>query len=229
MLFIVPTPIGNLDDITLRAIRVLGEVDLIAAEDTRHSGMLLKHLGISKPMVSFHQHNEASRTAELLERLASGQSVAVVTDAGSPGISDPGGRLIRACVQGGIPFTVLPGACAVIPALVGSGFGAGEFCFGGFLPVKSGQRVRELTAALERLEPTVFYESPYRLVKSLSALHLLAPERKICVARELTKKFEEYRHGHANELAAHYTTRPPKGEICLIIDGAKPLRKTIKS
>jgi 16S rRNA (cytidine1402-2'-O)-methyltransferase len=117
----------------------------------------------------------------------------------------------------------------VIPALVGSGFGAGEFCFGGFLPVKSGQRVRELTAALERLEPTVFYESPYRLVKSLSALHLLAPERKICVARELTKKFEEYRHGHANELAAHYTTRPPKGEICLIIDGAKPLRKTIKS
>lgn len=226
MLFIVPTPIGNLDDITLRAVRVLGEVDLIAAEDTRHSGMLLKHLGISKPMISFHQHNEAGRTCELVEKLTAGQSIAVVTDAGTPGISDPGARLIRACVQAGLAFTVLPGACAVVLSIVGSGFGEGEFCFAGFLPVKSGQRQRALTTALEREEPTVFYESPYRLVKSLIAVQEIAPERTVCVARELTKKFEEFRHGLARDLAAHYTTRPPKGEICLIIDGAKRVRKS---
>ncbi|MFY8215353.1 MAG: 16S rRNA (cytidine(1402)-2'-O)-methyltransferase, partial [Chthoniobacterales bacterium] len=195
MLFVVPTPIGNLDDITLRAIRVLGEVDLIAAEDTRHSGMLLKHLGISKPMISFHQHNEASRTCELIEKLTAGQSIAVITDAGTPGISDPGARLIRACIQAGIAYTVLPGACAVVLAIVGSGLGCGGFFFGGFLPVKSGQREREITLAIQRDEPTVFYESPYRLVKSLRVLERISPEHNVCVARELSKKFEEFRHG----------------------------------
>lgn len=224
MLFIVPTPIGNLDDITLRAIRVLGEVDLIAAEDTRHSGMLLKHLGISKPMISFHQHNEASRTCELIEKLAAGQSIAVITDAGTPGISDPGARLIRACVQADIAYTVLPGACAVVLAIVGSGLGTGEFFFGGFLPVKSGQREREITSAIQRDEPTVFYESPYRLVKSLRVLERVSPEHKVCVARELSKKFEEFRHGLPADLAAHYEAHPPKGEICLIVDGSKPTR-----
>lgn len=220
MLFIVPTPIGNLDDITLRAIRVLGEVDLIAAEDTRHSGMLLKHLGISKPMISFHQHNEASRTCDLLEKLSAGQSIAVITDAGTPGISDPGARLIRACINEGIPYTILPGACALVLAVVGAAFGTGEFFYGGFLPVKSGQRERELSSAVNRNVPTVFYESPYRLVKSLMALDKLAPERLVCVARELTKKFEEYRHGLPGILVQHYTIRPPKGEICIIVDGS---------
>jgi len=224
VLFIVPTPIGNLDDITLRAIRVLGEVDLIAAEDTRHSGMLLKHLGISKPMISFHQHNEASRTCELIEKLTAGQSIAVITDAGTPGISDPGARLIRSCVQAGIGYTVLPGACAVVLAIVGSGLGTGEFVFRGFLPVKSGQREREITSAIQRDEPTVFYESPYRLVKSLRVLEKISPEHKVCVARELSKKFEEFRHGLPTDLAAHYEAHPPKGEICLIVDGAKPTR-----
>jgi 16S rRNA (cytidine1402-2'-O)-methyltransferase len=220
MLFLVPTPIGNLEDITLRAVRVLGEVDLIAAEDTRHSGMLLKHLGISKPMASFHQHNEARRTAEFLESLKAGQSIAVITDAGTPGISDPGARLIRACIAEKIPFTVLPGACAVVLAAVGAGFGSGEFLFAGFLPVKSGQRERMLSEALARPVPTVFYESPYRLVKSLDALAKLNPEAEVCVARELTKKFEEYRHAHPAELSAHYNIHPPKGEICLVVQGS---------
>lgn len=219
MLFIVPTPIGNLEDITLRAIRVLGEVDLIAAEDTRHSGMLLKHLGITKPMVSFHQHNEASRTCELVGRLKAGESIAVITDAGMPGISDPGARLIRACVRENIVFTILPGPSAVPLALVGSGFGNGEFFFAGFLPVKSGQRLRILTSAMERDVPTVFYESPYRLTKSLAVLHEISPSAEVCVARELTKRFEEYRRGLPGELLAHYTAHPPKGEICLVVPG----------
>lgn len=220
MLFLVPTPIGNLEDITLRAVRVLREVEVIAAEDTRHSGMLLKHLGISKPMISFHQHNEARRTAEFVEMLKSGQAIAVITDAGTPGISDPGARLVRACIAEKIPFTILPGACAVVLAAVGAGFGSGEFFFAGFLPVKSGQRERMLSEALARPVSTVFYESPYRLVKSLDALTKLKPDANVCVARELTKKFEEYRHGHPADLSTHYTAHPPKGEICLVVEGA---------
>ena len=203
---------------------MLGEVDLVAAEDTRHSGMLLKHLGISKPMISFHQHNEAGRTCELLEKLKAGQSIAVITDAGTPGISDPGARLVRACVQAGIAYTVLPGACAVVLAIVGSGFGTGAFYFGGFLPVKSGQREREITLAIQRDEPTVFYESPYRLVKSLRVAERVSPEQTVCVARELSKKFEEFRHGLPADLATHYEAHPPKGEICLVLEGAKPIR-----
>lgn len=221
MLSVVPTPIGNLADITLRALETLRAADVIAAEDTRHSGMLLKHHGISSPMVSFHEHNEAARTAELLGRLREGAAVALITDAGMPGISDPGARLVRACIDAGLEFTVLPGPCAAITAIVGSGLDAASFHYGGFLPVKSGQRASLLAAALTREETSVFYESPHRLVKSLAALAEIAPERLVCVARELTKKFEEYRRGLPADLAAHFESHPPKGEICLLVEGAR--------
>jgi 16S rRNA (cytidine1402-2'-O)-methyltransferase len=206
-------------DLTLRALEVLAAVDVIAAEDTRHSGMLLHHHGISKPMLSFHEHNEAMRTAELLGRLRAGEKVALITDAGTPSISDPGARLVRACATEGLDYTVLPGACAAVTALVGSGLDATAFYFGGFLPVKSGQRQNELTAALARDGTSIFYESPHRLLKSLEVLRQLAPQRLVCVARELTKKFEEYRRGFADALVAHYTAHPPKGEICLLVEG----------
>jgi 16S rRNA (cytidine1402-2'-O)-methyltransferase len=217
MLYLVPTPIGNLGDITLRAIEALKAADVIACEDTRHSLRLLNHLEIRKPLVSYHEHNEARRTAELIERLRSGASVAVITDAGMPGISDPGHRLLRACIAEGIAYTVLPGPSAVLTALVGSGFPAEEFYYGGFLPVKSGQRERELTRAAARNETSVFFESPHRLQRTLEACAKLFPGRMLCVARELTKQFEEYRIGAGAELAAHYTAHPPKGEIVFLI------------
>ncbi len=220
MLYVVPTPIGNLGDLTLRAIEVLSAASVVAAEDTRHSGLLLHHHGISKPMLSFHEHNEAMRTAELLGRLRAGQTIALVTDAGTPSISDPGARLVRACMAESLPYTVLPGPCAAVTALVGSGMDASAFYFGGFLPVKSGQRQNELTAAIEREATSIFYESPHRLLKSLGSLAAIAPERFVCVARELTKKFEEYRRNFPAQLVAHYGTHPPKGEICLLVEGA---------
>ncbi|HEX4666508.1 MAG TPA: 16S rRNA (cytidine(1402)-2'-O)-methyltransferase [Chthoniobacterales bacterium] len=219
MLFVVGTPIGNLDDITLRALAVLKSVDLIAAEDTRHSGNLLRHFEIEKPLLSYHEHNEAMRTAELSERLATGENVALITDAGMPGLSDPGARLIRLCIERGLPFTIVPGVSAITTALVGSGFALKNFCYRGFLPVKSGQRARELTAAAERPETTVFFESPYRLNKTLAACAELMPDRMLCVARELTKKFEEFRRGRATDLLTHYEKRPAKGEITLLIAG----------
>jgi 16S rRNA (cytidine1402-2'-O)-methyltransferase len=217
VLSLVATPIGNLGDLSQRAIETLRSADLIAAEDTRHSGNLLRHLGIQKPLVSYHAHNEARRTAELIESLEAGRHIALVTDAGMPGISDPGHRLLRQCIERGLPYTVIPGASAVLTALIGSGFDAERFFFGGFLPVKSGQREREITAAAARQETTLFFESPYRLVKTLEVAARLIPERRICVARELTKQFEEYRKGLASELLAHYTAHPPKGEIVLVI------------
>jgi 16S rRNA (cytidine1402-2'-O)-methyltransferase len=221
MLTVVPTPIGNLGDVTERAREVLAAADVIAAEDTRHSGMLLQHLGIGKPLLSYHEHNEAMRTAELLGRLREGANVALVTDAGTPGISDPGARLVRACAEEGLACTVLPGPCAAITALVGSGLDASAFFFGGFLPVKSGQRQTVLAAAVEREATSIFYESPHRLLKSLTALAEIAPARLTCVARELTKTFEEYRRGFPSELVAHYAAHPPKGEICLLVEGAE--------
>src|SRR5436189_4374200 len=169
MLYVVATPIGNLGDITLRAVEVLKSADVIAAEDTRHSGLLLKHLEIKKPFVSYHEHNEAARTTELVERLGRGENVALITDAGTPGLSDPGARLIRECIRRELPFTIIPGASSILTALVGSGFAMENFCFRGFLPVKSGQRERELVAATKRDETTIFFESPYRLTKTLSA------------------------------------------------------------
>ena len=221
MLYVVGTPIGNLDDITRRALQTLKDVDLIAAEDTRHSGNLLRHFEIRKPLVSYHEHNEAMRTAELIERLAAGETVALITDAGMPGLSDPGARLIRKCIERDLPYTIVPGVSAITTALVGSGFGMERFCYRGFLPVKSGQRARELVAAAERLETTVFFESPYRINKTLAACAELMPDRKLCVARELTKKFEEFRRGTGAELLAHYEAHPAKGEITLVVTGAE--------
>lgn len=221
MLYVVATPIGNLDDITLRALEVLKSVDLIAAEDTRHSGNLLRHFEIRKPLVSFHEHNEAMRTAELTERLTNGENVALISDAGMPGISDPGGRLIRACIERGIAFTIIPGVSAVLTALVGSGFSLDEFCYRGFLPPKSGGRERELRAAAERAETTVFFESPHKINKTLVACVDIMPERQLCVARELTKKFEEFRRGIPAELLAHYEAHPAKGEITLVVAGLR--------
>jgi 16S rRNA (cytidine1402-2'-O)-methyltransferase len=219
MLYLVATPIGNLDDITLRALEVLKAVDVIAAEDTRHSGNLLRHFEIRKPLVSYHEHNEAMRAQELAERLAAGENVALITDAGMPGLSDPGARLIKRCIDQDIPFTVLPGASSILTALVGSGFSLEKFCFRGFLPVKSGQRERELRGAAESTETSVFFESPYRILKTLAACGELMPDRQLCVARELTKKFEEFRRGSAAELHAHYEAHPAKGEITLVIRG----------
>ncbi len=217
MLFVVATPIGNLGDITLRAVEVLKSADVIAAEDTRHSGLLLKHLEIKKPFISYHEHNEAARTPELVERLGRGENVALITDAGLPGLSDPGLRLIRECIKRELPFTIIPGASSILTALLGSGFSTEKFSFRGFLPVKSGQRERELRAAAERDETAIFFESPYRLTKTLAACIDIMPARQLCVARELTKKFEEFRRGTASELLAHYQARPPKGEIVLVI------------
>jgi 16S rRNA (cytidine1402-2'-O)-methyltransferase len=220
MLYVVATPIGNLDDITLRALEVLKSADVIAAEDTRHSGNLLRHFEIRKPLVSYHEHNEAMRSAELAERLAAGENVALITDAGMPGLSDPGARLIRKCIEQDLPFTIIPGASSIVTALAGSGFSLEKFCFRGFLPVKSGQRERELRAAAERAETTVFFESPYRILKTLAACAEIMPDRQLCVARELTKKFEEFRRGIPADLVAHYTAHPAKGEITLVIRGA---------
>jgi 16S rRNA (cytidine1402-2'-O)-methyltransferase len=220
MLYVVATPIGNLGDITLRAIEAVKSADVVAAEDTRRSGMLLKHLGIKKPFVSYHEHNEAARTTELVGRLGHGENVALITDAGTPGLSDPGLRLIRECIKRELPFTIIPGPSSILTALLGSGFSTEKFSFRGFLPVKSGQRERELRAAAERAETIIFFESPYRLTKTLAACVDAIPERQLCVARELTKKFEEFRRGTASELLSHFQARPPKGEIVLVISGS---------
>jgi 16S rRNA (cytidine1402-2'-O)-methyltransferase len=219
MLYVVATPIGNLGDITLRALELLKSVDLVAAEDTRRSGMLMKHFGIKKPFISYHEHNEAKRTAELVERLAAGENVALITDAGTPGLSDPGLRLVRECIQRELSFTIIPGPSSILTALVGSGFSTEKFSFRGFLPVKAGQRERELRAAAECGETVIFFESPYRLTKTLAACIDVMQDRQLCVARELTKKFEEFRRGTAGELLAHYQAHPPKGEIVLVISG----------
>jgi 16S rRNA (cytidine1402-2'-O)-methyltransferase len=219
MLYVIGTPIGNLGDVTLRALETLRSADVVAAEDTRHSGILLKHYGIQKPLVSYHQHNEAMRTAQLIERIAANENVALITDAGTPGISDPGARLIRECIKRQLPFTIVPGPSSILTALVGSGFAAENFFFGGFLPTKSGQRARELRLAANRDETSIFFESPFRILKTLAACFEIIPDRQLCVARELTKKFEEFRRGTPRELLAHYEARPPKGEIVLVISG----------
>jgi len=179
--------------------------------------MLLKHFAIKKPLISYHEHNEAMRTAQLIERLAAGEKIALITDAGTPGLSDPGARLIRECIKRELSFTIIPGPSSILAALVGSGFSSEKFFFGGFLPVKGGRRERELRAAATRDETTIFFESPYRLSKTLKACIEIMPDRQLCVARELTKKFEEFRRGTAAELLAHYEAHRPKGEIVLVI------------
>ena len=219
MLTLVPTPVGNLEDITLRALRLLREADCIAAEDTRHAAILLKHHGISRPLVSLHEHNEAQRADEIAKRVAAGENIALLTDAGTPGISDPGFRVVRECIARGLEFTVLPGPSSILPALVGSGLPLHEFYFGGFLPVKSGRRKNVLEGALARRETSIFFESPHRIARSLAVLAELSPGREVCVARELSKKFEEYWRGTAAELSARAEKQPPRGEICLLIAG----------
>jgi 16S rRNA (cytidine1402-2'-O)-methyltransferase len=183
--------------------------------------MLMKHFGIKKPFISYHEHNEAKRTAELVERLAAGENVALITDAGTPGLSDPGLRLVRECIRRELLFTIIPGPSSILTALVGSGFSTEKFSFRGFLPVKTGQRERELRAATESGETAVFFESPYRLTKTLATCVDILPDRQLCVARELTKKFEEFRRGTAGELLAHYEAHPAKGEIVLVISAQK--------
>ncbi len=218
-LYVIATPIGNLGDLTFRAKATLDAVDVIACEDTRHSQKLLGHYEIRKPLVSLHEHNEAMRSAQLVTDLQNGRTVAYISDAGMPGVSDPGQRFVQACIRGGVRVEVLPGASAVLTALIGSGLPADAFHFGGFLPVKSGQRERALTTALTREETTIFFESPHRIDGTLALLAKLAPTHPICVARELTKKFEEFRRGPAQEIANHYTKHPAKGEMCLVLAG----------
>jgi 16S rRNA (cytidine1402-2'-O)-methyltransferase len=221
MLFLVGSPIGNLSDITFRALAVLKEVTIIAAEDTRRSSILLKRFEISKPLVSFHEHNEARRTSELIEKMRTGEKVALLTDAGMPSISDPGYRIVRACIENGIRVEVIPGPSALLTALVGSGLPTDRFYFGGFLPVKSGRRERELGAALAREVTSVYFESPHRIIRSLEVISREDSTRLICVARELTKQFEEYRRGAVSTVLSHYAAHPPKGEITLIISGTR--------
>jgi len=216
-LVFVPTPIGNLGDITLRAIDTLREADLIACEDTRHSRKLLSHLEISKPLTSLHDHNEATKGTELIERVMNGEKIAIISDAGTPCLSDPGHRLMKVAREKDIPFTVLPGPSAITTALVASGYPPHPFSFQGFLHVKKGKRGKQLQAGLGSQETTLFFESPHRLTSTLEILAGLAPESPICVARELTKTFETLHHGTTSELYAHFKTHKPKGEIVLLI------------
>ena len=220
----VGLPIGNREDITRRALEVLGSVDCICCEDTRNTGLLLSHYGIKKPLLSLHEHNESVRAPEVATRALAGESFAVVTDAGMPGVSDPGYRLIQELKAREVSFTVLPGPSAVVTALVGSGLPSDAFFFGGFLPVKSGKKGQVLQAALAASHTSIFYESPYRIVKTVNAIAELDPSAPICVARELTKVFETYHRGTAAELAAEFTARPPKGEMVLLIGGTNAPR-----
>ena len=220
-LYLVPTPIGNLEDITLRAIRVLKEVDLILAEDTRTSGKLLKHFEISTQMMSHHMHNEHKTVESLVKRLQAGETMALISDAGTPAISDPGFLLTRACVEAGIEVDCLPGATAFVPALVNSGLPNDKFVFEGFLPVKKGRQTRFLALA-EETRTMIFYESPHKLVKTLGHFsEYFGEDRQVSVSREITKLHEETIRGSVKEVIAHYTQKPPKGEIVIIVGGKK--------
>ena len=220
-LFLVPTPIGNLEDITFRSIRILNEVDLILAEDTRTSGKLLKHFDIKPPMQSFHMHNEHKVLDKMIDKLKMGIKIALISDAGTPGISDPGFLLVRACVEEGIDTECLPGATALIPALVQSGFPTDRFVFEGFLPPKKGRQTR-LKQWSEETRTIVFYESPHKIVKTLSQLQeFVGADRRLSVSRELSKKFEETLRGTVNELILHFTKKAPKGEFVIVLEGKK--------
>lgn len=222
----VGLPIGNREDITRRALAVLESVDCICCEDTRNTGMLLSRYGIRKPLLSLHEHNESRRAPEVASRALAGESFAVVTDAGMPGVSDPGYRLIQELKARSVPFTVLPGPSAVVTALVGSGLPSDAFFFGGFLPVKSGKRAAVLQKAVEASYTSIFYESPFRIVKTIQALAEMAPDTPVCVARELTKVFENYHRGSASALLAEFTAHPPKGEMVVLIGGVNAPRES---
>lgn len=218
-MYIVPTPIGNLEDITLRAIRVLEEVDFILAEDTRTSSVLLKHLNIEKPLRSHHKFNEHATVRAIAEAIEAGKNVALISDAGTPGISDPGFLLVRTCVEEGIEVETLPGATACIPALVQSGFPCDRFCFEGFLPQKKG-RMKRLTELAEENRTIIFYESPFRVVKCLEQLaEVFGAERRVAVSREITKKFEQTVRGTLAEVIAHFKKQQPKGEFVIVVAG----------
>ena len=218
-LFIVPTPIGNLEDITLRAINVLKSVDLILAEDTRTSGKLLKHFEIGTQMHSHHMHNEHKTVQGIIQKLKMGTTIALISDAGTPAISDPGFLLTRACVENDIPVDCLPGATAFVPALVNSGLPNDKFVFEGFLPVKKGRQTRLLLLA-EEPRTLILYESPHKLLKTLTHLcEYFGEERQISVSRELTKLFEETKRGTAKSILDYYTNKPPKGEIVIVVAG----------
>ena len=215
----VGLPIGNREDITRRALAVLEAVDYVCCEDTRNTGMLLSHYGIKKSLISLHEHNEAQRAPEIAARALAGERFAVVTDAGMPGVSDPGYRLIQELKAKEVAFTVLPGPSAVVTALVGSGLPSDAFFFGGFLPVKSGRKAAVLQAAVQASHTSIFYESPFRIVKTVQALAEIDPEVPICVARELTKVFETYHRGNAASLLEEFKAKPPKGEMVLLVGG----------
>lgn len=224
-LFIVPTPIGNLEDITLRAIRTLEEVDYILAEDTRTTSVLLKHLGIEKKMYSHHKFNEHATSAMVAEAIEGGRNVALVSDAGTPGISDPGFLLVRTCVEAGLEVETLPGPTAFVPALVQSGFPCDRFCFEGFLPQKKGRNKR-ISALADEERTMIFYESPFRVVKLLQQLaEVMGEEREASVSREITKKFEQTVRGTLAELIEHFTTNDPKGEFVVIVSGKPKARR----
>ncbi len=220
-LFLVPTPVGNLEDITFRAIKVLKEVDYVLAEDTRNTGRLLQHYHISTKMLSHHQHNEHKVLASVLEKLESGMRIALVSDAGTPGISDPGFLLVRACIKKGIEVECLPGATSFVPALVNSGLPSDRFCFEGFLPVKKGRKTRMEELAYEK-RTMVFFESPHRLVKTLKFFgEFFGEDRQASVSREISKLFEENVRGSLRELIHHFEQEPVKGEITLVVAGSK--------
>lgn len=218
-LYLIPTPVGNLEDITLRALRLLKEVNVILAEDTRTTAKLLKHYEIGTPLLSHHKFNEHQQVDRIAERIEKGENIALVSDAGTPGISDPGFLLTRTCVERGIETECLPGATAFVPALVNSGFPCDRFCFEGFLPQKKG-RQKKLNALTDESRTMIFYESPYRLVKALEQMaEVFGPNRYACVAREISKMFEEFKRGTLEELAIWYTQHGVKGEIVLIVAG----------
>ncbi len=218
-LYLVPTPIGNLDDITLRAIKVLQMVDIVLAEDTRTTQVLLKHLGLEKRLWSHHKFNEHAAVESVVETILGGETVALVSDAGTPGISDPGFLLVRTCLEHGVEVETLPGPTAFVPALINSGFSCDRFCFEGFLPQKKG-RSKRLQQLLEESRTMIFYESPYRLVKTLTQFaELFGADREAAVSRELTKKFEENVRGTLQELIDHFSAGEVKGEIVIVLSG----------
>jgi 16S rRNA (cytidine1402-2'-O)-methyltransferase len=220
-LYIVPTPIGNLKDMTFRAVEVLKAVDIILAEDTRTSGKLLKHYDISTPLQSHHMHNEHKTVENLVQKIKNGTTVALISDAGTPAISDPGFLLTRACVENNIEVDCLPGATAFVPALVNSGLPNDKFIFEGFLPVKKGRQTR-LTLLSEETRTMIFYESPHKLIKTLSNFcEYFGEDRQVSVSRELTKMYEETIRGSAKQVLDHYTKKPPKGEIVVVVAGKK--------
>lgn len=223
-LYLIPTPVGNLEDITLRALRILKEVALVLAEDTRTSAKLLKHYEIGTPLLSHHKFNEHQQVSRIAGRIAGGEDVALISDAGTPGISDPGFLLVRTCIEQGIDTECLPGATAFVPALVNSGLPSDRFCFEGFLPQKKG-RQKKLLSLVEEERTMIFYESPFRLVKALEQMaEVFGENRRACVAREISKFFEDFQRGTLKELTAHFSENGVKGEIVIIVDG-KPKKE----